>query len=103
MSDPIARADFVSSTEETIRKNLSAEEFAAVEADVAKFNALYRSVEPGDRYALTYLPGVGTELALNGETLGVVPGAAFGRAVFSISAGPNQIDASLKETLLQAP
>jgi len=99
---PIAQADFVSSTEETIRKNLSAEEFAAVETDVAKFNALYRSIEPGDRYALTYLPGIGTELALNGETLGVVPGTAFGRAVFSIWFGPAEIDASLKETLLQS-
>jgi hypothetical protein len=56
-------------------------------------------VKPGDRYALTYVPGVGTELALNGTTLGTVEGADFAAAVFAIWLGPQAIDESLKTQL----
>jgi hypothetical protein len=61
---------------------------------------LYRDVKPGDRYALTYVPGVGTELALNGTRLGTVAGADFAAAVFAIWLGPKAIDDSLKTQLL---
>ena len=96
----ISAADFRWSTEEAIRRNLAADAFEALRPRVDAFNALYRDVVPGDRYALNYLPGVGTELVLNGERLGTIEGAAFGRAVFSIWFGPSEIDASLKQSLL---
>ena len=67
---------------------------------LAALNRLYRDVEPGDRYALTYRPGVGTELALNGRPLGVVPGADFARAYFGIWLGEEPIDAALRRQLL---
>ena len=66
------------------------------------FNAFYEDVKPGDRYALTYLPGLGTELALNGKRLGVIEGADFGAALFSIWFGDQPFDAALKGQLLGA-
>jgi hypothetical protein len=57
-------------------------------------------VEPGDRYSLTYVPGVGTELARNGEPLGVVPGAEFSSALFAIWLGDEALDEPLREQLL---
>jgi hypothetical protein len=57
-------------------------------------------VKPGDRYALTYVPGVGTELTLNGSPLGTVAGADFASAVFAIWLGPKALDESLKTQLL---
>ena len=65
-----------------------------------RINALYRDVKPGDRYSLTYLPGRGTELALNGEPLGLIAGSDFASAYFSIWLGPKPLDAALKAQLL---
>jgi hypothetical protein len=49
---------------------------------------------------MTYIPGRGTELALNGEPKGVIKGADFAAAVFSIWLGPKPINTSFKEQIL---
>ena len=64
-------------------------------------HAAYRGVEAGDRYALTYRPGAGTELALNGEPLVSVEGADFAAAYFAIWLGPAPADERLKRDLLE--
>ena len=63
-------------------------------------NGLYQDVEPGDRYALTYIPGVGTELSLNGEPQGLVEGREFSAALFGIWIGGTAMDEVLREELL---
>jgi len=92
--------DFAKATREGIEKNVDAAVYARLAPEIARFNALYRDVAPGDRYALSYVPGRGTELAWNGERLGVVEGAEFSRALFSIWFGPQPFDAGLKRDLL---
>lgn len=67
---------------------------------IALWNALYETVEAGDRYSVTYTPGLGTELARNGRALGVVPGAEFGAAVFSIWFGDVPFDSQFRDTML---
>lgn len=96
----IQATGFANATNEGIAANVPAETVAALRPRIDRLNALYRDVKPGDRYALTYLPGVGTELALNGAPLGTVEGADFAAAVFAIWLGPKAIDASLKAQLL---
>lgn len=91
---------FAKATDEGIAANVPAEAVAALRPRIAELNALYRDVKPGDRYALTYVPGVGTELALNGAALGTIEGADFAAAVFAIWLGPKALDASLKAQLL---
>ena len=63
-------------------------------------NSLYENVQPGDRYSLTYIPGKGTELALNGESKGLIEGPDFAAAVFSIWLGPKPISDSFKRQIL---
>lgn len=60
----------------------------------------YVDVKPGDRYALTYLPGRGTELSLNGKPLALVPGADFARVYFSMWVGEKPIDTGLRDAIL---
>lgn len=60
----------------------------------------YVDVKPGDRYALTYLPGRGTELTLNGRPLALVPGADLARVYFSMWTGKRPIDGGLRDALL---
>lgn len=96
----IQASGFANATSEGIAANVSPETLAKLRPRIDRLNALYRDVKPGDRYALTYLPGVGTELALNGAPLGTVEGADFAAAVFAIWLGPKAIDQALKTQLL---
>ncbi len=86
-----------------IAANRPPDEVDRLRPQIDLFNALYQDIEPGDRYALTYLPGVGTELAHNGDPLGIVPGEDFGSAIFSIWFGSSPSDEGLKRRLLSRP
>jgi len=97
----IGAADFARATEFGIGQNLDAAAIATLRPRIDRLNALYADVKPGDRYALTYVPGVGTELALNGQARGLIEGADFAAAVFGIWLGPNPIDTALKQDLLE--
>jgi len=96
----ISGSDFGEAGDRILEQNLDAETFAAMRPRLERINALYRDVKPGDRYALTYIPGVGTELALNGDRIGVIEGADFGAAYFRIWLGDNPIDARFRDQLL---
>ena len=83
-----------------LEQNFSSEHLAILRARLQRLDALYENVHPGDRYSLTYLPGVGTELALNGTPKGMIEGADFAAAYFAIWLGENPLDDSLKSQLL---
>jgi hypothetical protein len=99
----IKAKDFAASTSKLIADNQSPETVAALKPRIEKINELYEDVKPGDRYALTYIPGIGTELALNGEAKGTIQGADFAVAIFSIWLGSNPLDKKLKKQLLGTP
>ena len=96
----IPAQDFAEATTEMIKKNVSHSRFRALQPEIAQLNALYKDVKPGDEYRATYIPGIGTELALNGTVLGVVPGAEYSAAFFSIWIGKNPIDKGFRNNLL---
>jgi len=98
----ISAEKFVRATREGISRSVDEATLQRLSGDIAQLNGLYRDGEPGDRYALTYLPGVGTELALNGEPLGVVEGRELAAALFGIWIGDRALDASLREQLLSS-
>lgn len=96
----ISAPDFIKATEHGIAANVARETLQRLRPRIDQINALYRDVKPGDRYALTYVPGRGTELALNGRPLGSVAGGDFAAALFAIWLGENAIDESLRDRLL---
>ena len=96
----ISAADFVKATDATIGADISAATLAAIRPQVDALNRLYVDMKPGDRYALSYAPGVGTTLSRNGTDLGTVPGADFAQALFAIWLGGHAIDARLRTALL---
>ncbi len=71
-----------------------------LELKLQEMDKLYKGVVPGDEYALTYIPGKGTELALNGTPLGTVTGEAFQKAYFGIWLSENSIKESLTKQIL---
>jgi len=92
---------FANATVEGISRGTDPATFASLRSSIDRINELYQDVQPGDRYALTYVPGIGTELALNGRRLGVVEGADFSAALFSIWIGDEPLDVSLRKQLLE--
>ncbi len=91
---------FANATVEGISRSTDPATFERLRRSIDRINQLYEDVEAGDRYALTYVPGVGTELALNGRRLGVVEGADFSAALFAIWIGEESLDESLRRQLL---
>jgi hypothetical protein len=96
----IRGADFGKAGDQILAQNVDAQTFATLRPRLDRINAWYRDVKPGDRYALTYVPGAGTELALNGNRIGVVEGADFAAAYFRIWLGDTPIDSRLRDQLL---
>ena len=96
----IPAGEFQKATVEGMRKNSEPKNFERMREQIDEFNQFYRDVASGDRYSLTYLPDQGTELALNGEPLGMMPGDDFATALFGIWLGEQPLDQGLKKKLL---
>jgi len=96
----IEGADFGKAADKILTQNFSSEFIATLQARLRRLHSLYENVRPGDRYSLTYLPGVGTELALNGASKGTIEGADFATAYFAIWLGEKPLDSALKSQLL---
>jgi hypothetical protein len=92
--------EFGPATVEMMEKNVDKATIERLRHKIDHHNSLYEDVGPGDRYALTYIPGKGTELALNGEPKGIVEGADFATALFSIWIGQEPIDESFKRQIM---
>jgi hypothetical protein len=92
--------EFGPATVEMMKKNVDKATIERLRQQIDHHNSLYEDVGPGDRYALTYIPGKGTELALNGEPKGIVEGADFATALFSIWIGQEPIDETFKHQIM---
>lgn len=67
---------------------------------IETFHHAYQEVKPKDRYALTYIPGKGTEMTLNSRILTTIKGTDFARAYFAIWLGKEPVDKGLRNVLL---
>ena len=56
----------------------------------------------GDQIVLTYAPGPGTEVSVKGRVRGVIEGADFMQALWSVWLGEKPVDAGLKKGMLGA-
>ncbi len=92
--------DIVKASDKLLQDNVDARTLQRLRPKIEQLHAMYGNVQAGDRYALTYLPGRGTFLALNGKLQGKVEGADFAAVYFSIWLGDQPMDKSLKKQLL---
>ncbi len=92
--------DIVKASEKLLADNVDQQTLRELRPRLDRMSTLYEDVRPGDRYALTYVPGRGTSLSLNGELKGAVPGDDFAAAYFSIWLGEQPMNTALKRKLL---
>lgn len=90
----------IESADHMLSKNLTHAERQRIASRVERLNAAYRTVQAGDRSSLTYLPGVGTQLRINGRLVESIPGEDFARLYFRIWLGAQPISERLKAELL---
>lgn len=90
-------SDFQNTGFQLMGRNVGEEKARRLTRELENLNKLYQDVKAGQRYTLTYLPGKGIEMALDGKVLGLVPGAEFAAAYFSIWLGPDPVSRSLQE------
>ncbi|MCE5248666.1 chalcone isomerase family protein [bacterium] len=82
-------------------KNNSPDKVSALKAKIDRFNAFFsKPVKSGERITVTYIPGTGTEVSINGTSAGVIEGKDFMEAVFAIWFGPKPPSSGLKEGML---
>lgn len=96
----IASKDFGEATITKIKDSVDGDVFERLLPRIELLNQLYRDVEPGDRYSLTYIPGMGTQLIYNSSPLGTIEGADFAKALFAVWIGDNPIDTEFRDRLL---
>ncbi len=92
---------FGEAANELLARNLPPERIAALRERLDQLHALYKDVEAGDRYRLTYLPGTGMTLSHNGQELGTIPGADFATDYFGIWLGENPLNESFRDQLFK--
>lgn len=93
-------ADIVEIGNDTLARQIPEAQWVALQERLAIINQWYVDVKAGDRYTLTYVPGHGSELALNGKPLGVIEGADFAAAYFGIWLDPRTKYQDFRKTLL---
>ena len=97
----IDKSDLIQAAESHLTRHFKPAELAAIRERLDQMNGLYASVKPGDRYALTYLPGRGCALERNGKELGCIAGDDFARIYFDIWLGPGCSQPAFRDTLLK--
>ena len=80
--------------------NNSAANLPALQARLDEFCALWPDMKSSERAVMTYVPGTGTTLELNGTQAGMIPGKDFAEALFAVWLGAKPADAGLKAGIL---
>lgn len=96
----IKAEDLVEIGDHTLQRQIDPQLFGQIKDRVATINRWYTDVQPGDVYTLTYVPGIGSELALNGKPLGLIEGADFAAAYFGIWLDPRTKYRDFRQALL---
>jgi hypothetical protein len=81
-------------------ENNSAASLPALQARLDTFCSWWPAMKSGEEAVLTYVPGTGTRLEIDGKELGTIPGKDFADALFLVWLGDKPADGGLKEGLL---
>ena len=87
-------------TRQRMRMNVGEKEYQRLKLRIDVMDKYYMNIKPGDHYALTYIPKIGTRFIYNCKLIGVIDGADFAKGLFAVWFGEKPIDNHLKADLL---
>jgi hypothetical protein len=67
---------------------------------IDRFIGLFPDAVAGDRFAMEYVPGGGTEVRINGERAGMIEGGGFFQALLAVFLGPEPPSGDLRRGML---
>ena len=97
----IKKSIILESSEKILANNMSPVDLGLIQQGIDRINAAYRTVDKGDRSALSYIPGQGTTLWINGEPILTIEGEDFARLYFRIWLGEYPISRPMRDALLE--
>ena len=98
----IKKSIILESSGKILANNMTPAELDLIQGRVDQINAAYRTVDRGDRSALSYVPGKGTTLWINEMPIITIEGEDFARLYFRIWLGENPISKPMREALVQS-
>jgi hypothetical protein len=96
----VSKEKITDAWEDGLADNSSAAEMQALQPQLEKFNALFRTMHKGEVIRICYLPGAGTEVRINGERRGNIEGETFFHALLAIWLGAHPVSKDLKQGML---
>jgi Chalcone isomerase-like len=96
----VSREQITDAWEDGLAANHTAAEMQALQPQLEKFDALFRTMHKGEVIRICYLPGTGTEVRINGERRGNVEGETFFHALLAIWLGDHPVSNDLKLGML---
>ncbi len=97
----VGHGNLVSAWRSGFRRNNPPAIRRALAAEIHRFIGLWTRVHNRDRVFFDYVPGKGTDVRLDGKSLGIFPGRRFHTALLRIWLGPHPPTHSLKRRLLK--
>jgi hypothetical protein len=88
---------------EAIEANHTKAEMATLDDQIKQMSDIFhlvQDVKSGDVIDLDYLPGIGTQISVNGVTYGTIAGGMFHRAMLKIWLGKHPVQDDLKKGML---
>jgi hypothetical protein len=83
-----------------MKHNVSSSQSKMISREIDLMGKYFVDLKKGDRFSLTYIPGVGTKFAHNGKLTGIIAGKDFAKALFSVWIGEHPFDRHLKNEIL---
>lgn len=96
----VEAAKLVSAWNDGFTANQDETTLKTLQPRIDQFNGFFRTVRRGDVVRLDLLPAEGTQVWINEELRGTVPGADFQKALLEIWLGAKPADGSLKDGML---
>jgi len=97
----VPRDKLVAAWDEGFAANHDPATLAALQDRISRFNGLFETLHRGDVVVLAFDPRAGaTQVSINGQARGAIPGTDFAAALLRIWLGPAPVSDDLKAALL---
>ncbi len=96
----VKKEKLVEGWDDGFENNHTREQFEALKTKLEAFNKLFVTVKRSDRIELDYLPETGTQVSINDQIKGNIPGDEFYPALLRVWLGEDPADSDLKDAML---